>query len=95
MQYVIQQVVYETISLKNLLMKSFYPEDLLEYQYNEMSPERSLELEQALKENWSLRQKMEVIKEASERLNKSYESPRPQSIDYIMDYAAARSKATL
>lgn len=76
-------------------MKSFYPEDLLEYQYNEMSPEKKLELEKALKESWSLMQKMEVIKEAAERLNKSIESPRTQALDYILEYAAARSRAIL
>jgi hypothetical protein len=76
-------------------MKNFSPEDLLEFHYHEMSDEKSLQLEQALKENWSLKQKMEVIQEAAERLTKSMESPRPQAVDFILRYACKHVKAAL
>lgn len=76
-------------------MKNFSPEDLLEYHYKEMSTKKSSELEQALEENWPLKEKMEVIKEAADRLNKSMESPRTEVINSILKYAAAHSKAAL
>lgn len=76
-------------------MKYFYPEDLLEFHYKEMSPERSSEVSQALEESWSLREKMEVIREAAERLNKSMEAPRQEAIDHILKYASLRSKLIL
>ena len=56
--------------VKYLRMKEFSPEDLLEFHYRELSPEQSLELEQELRRNWPLRQKLEVIQEAAERLDK-------------------------
>jgi hypothetical protein len=76
-------------------MKEFSPEDLLEYQYNEMTPEQIIELEDQLKNNWSLRQKMEVIREAVNRLNKSIEKPRSEAINAILAYAARHEKVTM
>ncbi|CAN5764198.1 hypothetical protein BH10BAC3_BH10BAC3_27840 [soil metagenome] len=76
-------------------MKEFSPEDLLEFHYNELSPEQSLELEQELKKNWPLRQKLEVIQEAAERLDKSIEKPRPQVLNSILQYAGRQQKVTL
>ena len=76
-------------------MKEFSPEDLLEFHYNEMAPEQRLELEQELKKNWSLKQKMEVICEATKRLDKSLEKPRPQVLDSILQYAGRHAKATI
>ena len=76
-------------------MKEFSPEDLLEFHYNEMTPEQRFELQQELKSNWSLKQKMEVVREAAKRLNKSIESPRPQVLDSILKYAGKRAKAAL
>jgi hypothetical protein len=81
--------------LNNLLMKEFSPEDLLEFHYNEMSPEQRLELEQELKKNWSLKQKMEVILEAAKQLDKSMESPRPKALIAILSYAGKKAKATM
>ncbi|MES2645743.1 MAG: hypothetical protein V4717_02620 [Bacteroidota bacterium] len=76
-------------------MKEFSPEDLLEYQYNEMTPEQRKALEDQLKSNWSLRQKMEVIREAANRLNKSIEKPRLEVINAIVAYAARHEKVSI
>ena len=76
-------------------MKSFSPEDLLEFYYGEMPPERSQELKERLINDWTLQEKLEVIKEAAQRLEKSLESPRVESIHFIMEYAAAHSSATI
>ncbi len=75
-------------------MKNFSPEDLLEYHYGEMPTEQRLELQEMLKHNWSLREKMEVIREAAQRLEKSLESPRQEVVNTIMDYAASHLTAT-
>lgn len=76
-------------------MKEFSPEDLLEFHYNEMTPEQRIEMELELKNNWSLRQKMEVIREAAIRLNKSIESPRTEAITSILAYAGRNAKVSL
>ena len=76
-------------------MKDFSPEDLLEYHYGEMNVEKSQKLEERLVTDWTLREKLEVIKEASEKLDKSLESPRKKSVDFIIEYAEAHLSATI
>lgn len=76
-------------------MKNFTPEDLLEFHYNEMPAKKRNELLQTLSENWSLRQKMDIIEEAAERLDKSIERPRDAAVEHILRYAAVHSRATL
>lgn len=76
-------------------MKNFTPEDLLEFYYGEMSPERSRMLEQAIEESWPLKEKMRVIAEAAARLDKSTVSPREKSVADIVRYAATHSSATI
>lgn len=76
-------------------MKNFTPEDLLEFYYKELPAEQMVEVKEELEQNWALRQKLEVIKEAASRLNKSLESPRPQSLRSILQYAGRYEKASL
>lgn len=76
-------------------MNRFTPEDLLEYHYGEMGRERASGLRQALKESWPLKEKMQVIQEASERLDKSMVAPREASVQAIMEYAASHTSATI
>lgn len=76
-------------------MKDFSPEDLLEYHYGEMNAEKSRKLEERLVTDWTLREKLEIIKEASQKLDNSLESPRKKSVDFIIQYAEAHFSATI
>jgi hypothetical protein len=68
-------------------MHNFTPEDLLQYVYNETSIEKTEAIKQALETDWTLREKLEVITSAQQRLEKLTLSPRPQVMDRIMTYA--------
>jgi tellurite resistance protein len=75
-------------------MRNFTPEDLLEFHYNEMQAEERKEMIKTLRENWSLREKLAVIREAANRLNKSIEKPRKESVKTILEYAGRFQKAS-
>jgi hypothetical protein len=68
-------------------MHNFTPEDLLEFHYGEMPVANVVSLKEALEKDWTLREKLRVIEEASNRLDKSYHTPRGEVIDRIMAYA--------
>jgi hypothetical protein len=74
-----------------LPMPSFTPEDLLLYLYNETSPEITKALEEALKNDWALREKLNVLKTSMQRLNKITESPRTEVVLNILNYAREKS----
>ena len=69
-------------------MPNFTPEDLLMYESGELSEEQSKAIAEELTENWALREKFNVLKEALTRLNSmKLQSPRKQTIQGIMQYA--------
>lgn len=70
----------------------FTPEELIQYLYQETSPEKTAAIEAALQEDWTLREKLEVLKTSVKSLNRIVESPRPQVILNILNYA--RESAT-
>jgi hypothetical protein len=72
-------------------MPSFTPEDLLLYLYNETSPEMTKAVEEALKNDWTLREKLHVLKSSMQRLNKITESPRTEVVLNILNYAREKS----
>ena len=72
-------------------MNNYTPEDLLEYYYQETSPEKSSAIANAIKASWVLQQKFDVISQAAESLDKSIRGPRPQSIQFILNYAGEHS----
>jgi hypothetical protein len=75
-------------------MLNFTCDDLLKYVYNETSPAHNRAIEQALKNDWSLRDKLDVISNAKETLNEvKLSKPRQSSIDAIMNYARATETA--
>ncbi len=74
-------------------MPNFTPEDLLEYHYGELEPENAVLLEEALAGDWTLREKLAVIREAANRLDKSMYAPREAVINRLMDYAAEKVNA--
>lgn len=70
----------------------FTPEELIQYLYQETSPEKTAAIEAALQDDWTLREKLEVLKASRESLDRIVESPRPQVIFNILNYA--RESAT-
>jgi hypothetical protein len=77
------------ITKKGLLMKSvFTPEDLLQYLYKETTPQQTAAIEQALAEDWTLREKLEVLKASYRRLEQFRLSPRKETVRNILRYAA-------
>ena len=76
-------------------MKNFTPEDLLEFHYRELAAEQETELQNELNQNWALRQKLNVIREAASRLDKSMEAPRREAVSRVLGYAAKHLKAEL
>ena len=75
-------------------MASVYtPEDLLLYIYKETTPEQTAAIEKALSEDWTLREKLEVLKAAGNRLEKFSIAPRTESVLNILHYAAKSQHA--
>ncbi|HVG12702.1 MAG TPA: hypothetical protein VM843_06830 [Flavisolibacter sp.] len=75
-------------------MLHYTPEDLIRYLYKETSPEETAEIEQALQSNWTLREKMSVLKTSNERLNALIETPRTEVVLNVLKYAASKQKVT-
>jgi hypothetical protein len=71
-------------------MHNFSPEDLLLYLYKESSPEQATAIEEALTQDWTLREKIAVLKTAMERLSNLTVSPRTETVLNVLKYAAAQ-----
>ena len=76
-----------------LPMPLFTPEDLLLYLYKESSPELTNAIETALNEDWTLREKMQVIRSSVEQLDKITLAPRIDVILKVLDYARKTAPA--
>ena len=68
-------------------MDNFTPEDLLLYLYKEASTEQMMSIEHALMKDWTLREKLEVLKDSMKRLEKTSVSPRIESVLKVLNYA--------
>jgi hypothetical protein len=73
-------------------MQSFTPEDILLYLYKETSPEMTRAIEEALKKDWALREKMNVLQTSMQRLETITESPRTEVVLNILNYARQKAK---
>ena len=72
----------------------FTPEELLRYLYKETSPEMNVAIEAALQDDWTLREKLEVLKASARNLDRMIESPRQEVILNILQYARETATAT-
>jgi hypothetical protein len=68
-------------------MTLYTPEDLLQYLYKETSIQESNAIERALVDDWSLREKYDVLRSSIDRLNSVIESPRVEVILQVLSYA--------
>ena len=75
-------------------MHKYSPEDLLLFLYGEVSPEEKIQISLALEEDWTLREKLSVLKTSMERLNSITTSPRTETVLNILRYASESQKIT-
>jgi len=68
-------------------MHNYSPEDLVLYLYKETSPETTAAIEDALKNDWTLREKLEVLKTSMKRLDSIELTPRTEIILNVLKYA--------
>lgn len=71
-------------------MHNVTPEDLLLYLYKESSHEQATAIEEALKKDWTIREKLAVMKTAMERLDSLIVSARTEAVLNILKYAASQ-----
>ncbi|MBI2731257.1 MAG: hypothetical protein HYX40_10980 [Sphingobacteriales bacterium] len=67
-------------------MNNFTPEDLLLYLYNEVSQEEKLAIEAQLQKDWTLREKLNILKASLRHLNEISYSPRTEVVLNILHY---------
>ena len=72
-------------------MNNFTPEDLLLYLYKETSAKQTDAIEAALKKDWTLREKLAVLKTSMQRLDKITESPRTEVVLNVLNHSRERS----
>jgi len=75
-------------------MHNYSPEDLILYLYKETSPETTAAIEEAINTDWTLREKLEVLKDSMKRLDSIVTSPRTELILNVMKYAAKESEVS-
>lgn len=78
-----------------LTMHNYAPEDLLLYLYKETDSQTTAAIENALKEDWTLREKLAVLKASQERLNSITVSPRTEIILNVLKYAYSEKENAL
>ena len=74
-------------------MHNFTPEDLLLYLYKETSIEDTKAIEEALLNDWTLREKLIVLKTSQERLDKLVVSPRTEVILNVLRQISIKEKS--
>jgi hypothetical protein len=73
-------------------MANLTPEDLLLYLYKETSEEQTTAIESALKQDWTLREKLAVLKTSLERLDGIKKSPSTRAILNVLNYARKKTE---
>ena len=76
-------------------MSNFTPEDLLLYCYNEMDAETRNRVELALEHDWTLREKLGVLKASMQRLDRLVQPPRTEVVLNILHYASEKQSETV
>lgn len=69
-------------------MRNFTPEELIQYYYHEMPLSTAGLVQERMRTDWTLAEKLDVIAEAAERLDRSLNCPSRRSMTSILDYAA-------
>ena len=75
------------MDINGLPMTNFTPEHLLQYLYKETSTKETAAIAEALKHDWTLREKLAVLKTSMERLDQIRETPRTEVVLNVLAYA--------
>lgn len=73
-------------------MHNYSPEELIQYLYKETTPATTAAIEQALQQDWTLREKLAVLKTSMERLTSISQSPRTETVLAILKYASKEAQ---
>jgi hypothetical protein len=74
-------------------MKKIKEEDLIMYIYNDCTPELTTAINQAIKEDASLKNQLDVLQRSVDQLDKlQLQTPSKQSIKAILQYAKNAQK---
>ncbi len=65
----------------------FTTEELIQYLYKETSIEKTRAIEEALCNDWTLREKIEVLNASIDSLGHTLESPRAVAVMNVLNYA--------
>ena len=76
-------------------MTNFTPEDLLQYLYKETSNDETAAIEAALQKDWTLREKLAVLKASMQRLDKITTTPRTEVVLNVLNYAREKAIETV
>lgn len=79
------------MDINGLPMTNFTPEELIQYLYKETSTQQTAAIAEALKQDWTLREKLNVLKTSKERLDKIMETPRTEVVLNVLNYAREKS----
>jgi|GEM_PF-84249 len=82
---------FNLLDINGLLMTNFTPEDLLLYLYKETSQDETKKIEEALAKDWTLREKLSVLKTSMQRLDKIVQAPRTQVVLNVINHARKES----
>lgn len=55
--------------------------------YNETSPEKTAAIKAAIQDDWTLREKLDVIKTSAQSLDRIVQSPRTEIVLRVLNYA--------
>ena len=68
-------------------MTNFTPEHLIQYLYKETSAQENAAILTALQHDWTLREKLNVLKASMQRLDTISQSPRTEVVLNVLAYA--------
>jgi hypothetical protein len=75
------------LDINGLPMTNFTPEELLQYLYKETSTQQTAVITEALQHDWTLREKLSVLRISMERLDSLKETPRTEVVLNVLNYA--------
>ena len=77
-------------------MTLFTPEDLVMYLYKESPPDKTAAIELALQNDWTLREKLQLLNESVQDLDhQQLASPRTEVVLRILNYAKQTEPASV
>jgi hypothetical protein len=76
-------------------MHNFTPEDLILYLYKETSSQTTAEIEKALENDWTLREKLSVIKTSMQRLDSVIVTPRTEVVLNVLKHASKQKEVNI